>query len=219
VRLLPVRSSTTSVKDFRSKFPLNKVCRLKSKPVLFLWSFLSTITFTSAQNEINNPLVKAGGFINFIPGAPLYSLNFEIEKSFRKVNSLTSGLRLDYINPKNLDKTFFIGYNFKFYPLYQRKKIPYRGVYLGIEPLYLIRIPDDPVSRYGPGIGYIAGYQHIIKDKIYLSIESDFMFVQNLNKRSIVGRGYHHPSERYFYFLSCIKVGLKLKGKESKIEN
>jgi hypothetical protein len=79
--------------------------------IYFLWAFLAPVTFATAQNEKNNPLVKAGGFINFIPGAPLYSLHFETEKTFCKVNALTSGPRVDYFNPKDLDKNIYIGYN------------------------------------------------------------------------------------------------------------
>ena len=168
------------------------------------------VTNSFCQVSIN-PLIKVGGFIYAFPEYSEFSLHFEAERAFRKRQYFTSGLRLDYINPKNADKNFFIGYNLKLYPFYFKYKIPYRGFYIGVEPMYLVKSAENPKYRYGPGLGVLFGFQYLIKDRISLGLEADVMYVQNLNRNSTKYRGYSHPSERYFYLFSCVKVGIKLR--------
>ena len=188
---------------------------LKNRLVIKFFNLVLLLTVWAVTNSFCqvsvNPLIKVGGFIYAFPEYSEFSLHFEIERAFRKRQYFTSGLRLDYINPKNADKNFFIGYDLKLYPFYFKYKTSYRGFYIGVEPMYLVKSAETPKYRYGPGLGVLFGFQYLIKDRISLGLEADVMYVQNLNRNSTKYRGYSHPSERYFYLFSCVKVGIKLR--------
>lgn len=176
--------------------------------VAFLLSFdIYGQTIRTIDND-RRPLIKVGGFI--YPDSSTYggfSIHLEFERTLRRKAYLTSGPRLDYINFEDFfDKNFFIGYELKFYPFYFRTKKPYHGVFIGGELLYLVQTNANSYSRYGPGVGTFVGYQHVIKDKFSVAIEPAMAYILDLNGDS----PQNSTDAKYFYFLICLKFGIKL---------
>jgi hypothetical protein len=180
----------------------------------FLVYFLVFISIDVLGQNERSPLLKIGGFVYFTHSEYSgFSANFEYERTWRK-ESFTSGPRLDYTFTKNLGYTYtgdigpklYLGYELKFYPFYQKYKSPYRGIFLGIEPLILTKRPNNDSFRYGPGVGALAGYQYIFNDKISLSFEGSVVYFQNLNE----DRAKKNPQDRYFSTYVTIKVGIRL---------
>ena len=153
------------------------------------------------------PLIKVGGFI--YPDSSRYggfSLHLELERTFRRAQYLSGGVRLDYLNFEDFfDKNIFIGYQLKFYPFYWKSKKPYQGFFIGVDPLYLVQKGND-YSRYGPGLGALIGYQHIIKNKFSVGIEPGGAYIIDLNGDS----PQNNPDNEYFYFFIALKFGIKL---------
>jgi len=161
------------------------------------------------------PLLKAGGFIYFTDSEYSgFSLHLEYEKAIRNNAFLTSGPRIDYTYTKFLQRyrysgdvgpKLYVGYELKFYPMYWKSIIPYRGIFIGIEPLFLMQ-GENEFYRYGPGLAALAGYQHLIKGRFSLSVEGSVIYFQNLNER----RRPDNPDDRYFNLYACIKFGITL---------
>lgn len=168
------------------------------------------------------PLLKAGGFVYFTDSEYSgFSLHLEYEKAIRNKEFLTSGPRIDYTYTKFLQgyrysgdvgPKLYVGYELKFYPMYWKSNIPYRGIFIGIEPLFLMQ-GENEFYRYGPGVAALAGYQHMFKKRFSLSFEGSMIYFQNLNER----RRPDNPDDRYFNLFACIKFGIKL-GKAANIK-
>jgi len=158
------------------------------------------------------PLLKAGGFIYAsTSGYNGFSFHLEFERTFKRLEYLTTAPRIDYVNINRYpEKNLFVGYEVKFYPLYWKFREAYRGISIGVEPLMLIKSEAVPYARYGPGLGSLIGYQYLFKDKISVGLEGSMIYLQNLNKDSKQYPGYVHPSERYFYFFACLKLGIRI---------
>lgn len=165
-------------------------------------------------------LIKAGGFIYIdIRRSEFsgFSLHAELERAFRRKPFLSSGPRLDYVKIPDFGITgenVYVGYNFKVYPFHFKHRVPLRGVFLGLEPLWLLNKHNisrqgTNIGRYGPGVGSLIGYQHLFKNKISVGFEGCMAYVQNLNDNSNRFQGYHHKSGRYIYFHSSFKIGWK----------
>lgn len=157
------------------------------------------------------PVVKGGGFLYFLEHQfNGYSLHLEYEKVFRHAPFFTSGLRIDYTQFKNSTGAPMIGYDIKVYPFYGlSKRRLYHGIFTGVDLAYLIQTKSSKDSRYGPGLGMLLGYQHILKDRISLSLEGVMIYVQDLSEKSIQ----HNPERRYLYVFANLKVGLKIRRK------
>lgn len=185
-------------------------CALRIKLVLLAF-FLSFNAFSQADQTskvLRRPLLKIGGFI--YPDSSRYggfSFHLEFERTLRRKAYLTSGPRLDYINFEDFfDKNYFVGYEFKFYPMYWKTGKPYHGVFIGIEPLYLVQTNVNKYSRYGPGVGTLLGYQQMIRDKFSICIEPAMNYILDLNSNSPK----YNNDGKFLYFLLSIKFGLKL---------
>jgi hypothetical protein len=179
--------------------------------VLFL-IILFTSTESQGQNKPNT-LYKIGGFFHFYKGEYHgYSLNMEIENSFKN-RSFTHGPRIDYSRFKSLSwpvshaafEALTFGYQFKFYPLHKKDQQPYNGLFLGAYPFFGIPV-DNQHQRNGPGLGTVLGYQQMIKSKFSLSLEASMLYLQNINEN--IPR--NNPNDRYFYFNTSLKLGIKL---------
>ena len=178
--------------------------------LILLFLSLSTRLFAqldSARNVDRRALFKMGGFI--YPDSSNYggfSFHLEIERIFRNAPYFSSGPRLDYVNFEDFfDKNFFVGYEFKFYPFYWKSKKPYQGLFLGVEPLYLAQTGNS-YSRYGPGGGTFLGYQHIIRDKFSIGLETEMAYVIDLNGDA----PQNNPDNEYLFFFISLKFGIKL---------
>lgn len=158
------------------------------------------------------PLLKFGGFPYFERSSYSgFSLHLSSERAFRKRQYFTSGPRIDYVNLSDFpDKNLSIGYEVKFYPFYWKHRQPYRGLYVSVEPLVLIKTDFNPGAKFGPGLGLLLGYQYLIEDKISLGLEACMGHFKNLNKEALQYPGSSNSEERYFYFLACFKVGFKI---------
>ena len=172
--------------------------------------FIFVITVSLAFSELHAqssrvPLIKVGGFVHFKNKG--FTVQFEYERMFRRNALLTAGPRMDYTNFEDFtDKNLFVVYQVKFYPLYWAlHKKPYEGIFVGIEPLWLVG-SQDSYSRTGPGLGSLLGFQHVIKDRIPIAIEVGMTYVQNLNDSA----PQNNSKDRYFYFFVGLKTGIKL---------
>ena len=125
------------------------------------------------------------------------------------------GPRLDYLYIRYLQGNTYsgdiggklhIGYQLKFYPFGGKSRVPYQGVFIGVEPLFLMKRPGDDLFRYGPGLGALAGYQHVLKERFSLAFEASMVYFQNINE----SRPPKNPEDRYFELYACIKFGLRL---------
>ncbi|HMI66056.1 MAG TPA: hypothetical protein VK517_08480 [Cyclobacteriaceae bacterium] len=170
--------------------------------------FLSVCLAMDAVGQSDpGPLIKMGGFVYFLDSKYNgFSAHLEFERAFRRSQFLTSGPRIDFINFKNSDGAFMVGYEFKIYPLYWKSRKSYQGLFIGIDPVYLPKNPDIYYSRYGPGIGSLFGYQHVFKDKISIALEGSLIYIKDLNKQT----AQYNPDHTYLYAFACIKVGFKL---------
>ncbi len=157
------------------------------------------------------PLLKAGGFIHYNVGKYQgFSVQLEVERTFRAKEFLTSGPRIEYTqfisdDYGGGDQNLYVGYAFKFYPLYWQFRKPYRGIFIGAEPLLLLKGPND-YDRYGPGLGSLLGYQHIFDDRISVGFDASMRYFQNLNDKAAK----NNSADRYFSFFLSIHVGIKL---------
>ena len=156
-----------------------------------------------------NALVKAGGFIYFLHSQYNgFSTHVELEKAFKRAEFLTSGPRLDYVNFDYSPSDLMLAYDLKLYPFYWIKKKPYHGMFIGVDVTYLLKTNDIHYSRFGPGVGALLGYQHVFKDKFFLSLEGSMIYVQDLNDKA----PQHNAAHRYLYVFACIKGGWKISG-------
>lgn len=154
------------------------------------------------------PLLKIGGFI-YLDSSKYggFSFHLELERAFKRKAYLTSGPRIDYINLKHFfDKNYFFGYELKFYPMYWKTGKPYHGLFVGLEPVYLVQTNINKYSRYGPGGGTFLGYQQIIKDKFSVAFEASMAYIFDLNDDSPK----FNDDGKYFYLFLSIKFGIKL---------
>lgn len=150
------------------------------------------------------PLLKIGGFVYFKNNG--FSVHLEYERMFRRYAFLSSGPRVDYLNFEEFDdKNLFVGYQVKFYPLYWTFQKPYEGIFVGLEPLWLVG-SENSYSRTGPGISSLLGFQHVIKEKIPIDLEVGMNYIQNLNSSAQK----NNPEDRYFYFFVALKAGINL---------
>jgi hypothetical protein len=140
-----------------------------------------------------HPLTKAGGMVYF--WADNYSLSLEREKAFAKAPAFTHGLRLDY---DGINHNLVPGYQFKVYPFHNISKIPYRGFFAGAAPCFFVKLNYE--GSIGPGLGTLLGYQWRIGSKSTLSVETDWVYMNNLEE-SVAPVGWN------FYFLGFVKFG------------
>lgn len=185
----------------------------------FFFYFLSILLPAGAMAQ-DSPerLIKAGGFIYVNKGEYSgFSVHMELERAFQRRQFLTSGPRLDYVKIPDfgtIGENVYIGYHIKMYPFYFKHHVPFKGLFVGLEPLILINrnaVDRQGIDwgRYGPGIGSLVGYQHIVKNKISVGLEGSMNYIQNLNDNTNAYQGYNHESGRYIYFYANFKVGLK----------
>ena len=171
---------------------------------LFAINFLLLPLFANSQ-ILDNKVIKIGGFVythhfNYTG----YSINFELEKIIKNKEFLTHGPGIDYVYLKDfISKNIYLGYNIKFYPLYWIYRKPFRGLFIGIDPFFLLKDPRNDFNRYGPGFGTTIGYQIIFKDKISLSYELNINYFQNLNPNVIK----KNNLDRYFGSTQSLKIG------------
>jgi len=163
--------------------------------------------FLEVHAQSHKPLLKAGVFPYFknsnVSG---FSAHLEMERAWKRSAFITSGPRMDYVDIHNFRPDFYIGYHIKFYPLYWNYRRPYQGIFVGLDPLFKMKYPADELSRYGPGLCGLFGYQHVFNDRISLSFEGSVVYFQNLNDD--VYR--NNPEDRYNTVFASIKIGIKL---------
>jgi len=155
-------------------------------------------------------LFKAGGFLHFYSGHyGGFSAHLELERAFRSKEFLTSGPRLEYTQYESAgrrgDQYLYVGYAFKFYPLYWKFHKPYQGVFIGGEPMLLLK-GTNRYARYGPGAGAILGYQHLFHNRISAGIDASMRYLQNLNAKAVK----FNQEDHYFSGFVSINIGLKL---------
>jgi hypothetical protein len=178
-----------------------------------IWIFLFCLfIFFDAFCQNNKFIPKLGGFFSYSKGFPTgYTISIEFEKEVNKLEFLSFSCKIDYQNisstqaieqPQNL----FLSFGFKFYPFYWKHNIPCKGIFIGLHPTYLISKINTGQNRYGPGIGTCAGYQFLIKKKIYLSYELSMVYYQNLNLETYKW----NDKDRYFEYIQSIKIGFRL---------
>ena len=198
------------IKSFKMMSPL---------PLSFtLFLIINTLfPFDSFSQNDQRSLIKAGGYLNFNHSSGFSGFIFSLEKerTFKKNMSFTHGPRLDYDKAKrDLSKNFpgienlIVGYGLKFYPFYFKSHKPYKGIFIGLYPCYFM--PINIRYKYGPGVGSPIGYQHVFKDKISLGFEGSVIYMRNINENAFYQS---NPKNKYYYFLLCFKVGLKLNHK------
>lgn len=180
--------------------------------LLFLLLFISVNAFSQTERR---PLLKVGGFVYFTKSEYSgFSVHFEFERTWKQNQRFTSGPRLDYTFTKDLGYNYtgdigpkvYVGYELKYYPFQNKLEYPYQGVFVGIEPLILMHKPSSDFYRYGPGLGALLGYQHLIKKKYSLGLEGSLIYFQNLNKE----RPPDNSEDRYYSLYACLKVGIRL---------
>lgn len=165
--------------------------------------------FSHAQSE-NVKLLKAGGFIYYRNSSfSAFSFNLDSERQFRKSKSLSHGFRIDFLSAPPKPKYYFfgyqslaVGYQFRVYPFYFKKKQGLKGFFTGLYPCYHVNI--DKRYRSGPAAGLLIGYQFVFK-KISLSYEFSPVYMQNVNP-DIPPR---NPRDRYFLLFNTLKLGIK----------
>lgn len=166
------------------------------------------------RTQTPKPLLKIGAFPYLRhAGVSGFSAHFELEKAWKNKEFITSGPRLDYVDIRNFRPNFYLGYQLKFYPFYWHYERPYQGIFIGIDPFYLMKNPGDGLSRYGPGLGGLLGYQHVFNNRISVSFEGSVVYFQNLNNN--VYR--NNPEDRYQTTFANIKVGVRL-GKSTRLQ-
>jgi hypothetical protein len=116
-----------------------------------------------------------------------YTLSFERERLFPEKLSVTHGPRLDFSNaerstqpPSSGWMLLVLGYQFKYYPFAILRKKPMRGFFLGINPSYAVKVRDQ--YPYGPGVGFLMGYQVWIKNAVTLGLELNVANGRNVNQ-------------------------------------
>ena len=155
----------------------------------------------------NAPWLKAGGFIYnvFSPSKPSgWSLHGEVERKFSKSEFLTQGLRADHLKYGTSFQHTSLRYQLKFYPFYFVSRRAYKGFSVGLTPGYLINKTGG--HRHGPVVGTVLGYQHLFGDRFSLGLEGTSSLMQNLNQEY----PYSNASDRYLFFTTSIKLGIKL---------
>jgi hypothetical protein len=185
-----------------------------------LFFYLLSILLPVGATAQDSPerLVKVGGFIYVDKGEYNgFSVHMELERAFKRRQYLTSGPRLDYVKIPDfgtIGENLFIGYHIKVYPFYFKHHVPFKGLFVGLEPLMLININEvdrngNDLGRYGPGLGSLLGYQFTLRDKVSIGFEGCMNYVQNLNDNTNRFQGYNHESGRYIYFYANVKIGKK----------
>lgn len=179
------------------------------------WILVFSITATCTVAMIDcvaqvdeSPVTKIGGWYYF--NSPSYNtLSVERERSIRQSLTFTHGPRLDL----NFGETsgllsMAMGYQFKYYPFSLLREKPSRGVFLGLEPCYFIKVREQTV--YGPGIGTLLGYQLWIKNKVAVSLETSLKYMQNMNPNAL---GVYLNSW-YLHSFLFLKVGMRIDRKK-----
>jgi hypothetical protein len=159
-----------------------------------------------AQDD-ESPVTKIGGMYYGKNPSLSYSLCFERERLFAR-KSFSRGPRVDFDEAKPAPQTYstmslVLGYQFKYYPLYPVRGDPTRGFFLGVNPCYFVKVRDQ--YQYGPGVGFLMGYQGWIMNKIALSFELDITNMRNVNQSLSAGL----PNSWYLYAFSFFKVGYR----------
>jgi hypothetical protein len=194
-------------------FPADPISRrsrrvFHSTFILFVAVCFSHPMNCSAQDD-PGPVMKIGGMYNGRhPTA--YSLCFERERVFSRYPSFTRGIRLDYDRTEPSSQPYspgamslVIGYQFKYYPLTPLRKKVSRGFFLGASPCYFIKVRDQ--YPYGPGVGFLLGWQIWIKNQVTLSLEWNILGWQNFNQNISSGVS----NEWYFDVFVFAKAGYR----------
>jgi hypothetical protein len=174
--------------------------------VLFLFSFclsLSHNCFAQDGPDEEGPVTKIGGMYYGRDPSAAYSLCLERERLFPK-KAFSRGPRVDYDVTKSSPQTYgsmslVLGYQFKYYPFYAVRGRPTAGFFLGVNPCYSVKVRDQ--FPYGPGVGFLMGYQIWIMNTVALSLEWDLSNIRNINQTAGL------PNTSYWNFFSFVKAG------------
>jgi len=171
--------------------------------LLFLLVFVF-IQVSSAQEKTSS-LIKVG-FLPYFNRNPMsWIFNLEYERHFNKVGSLSHGAGYDLVH---FGSNFHIlRYNLKFYPFYWLyDKQPYRGLYLGLSPMFYTVTYSNFENQYGFGYMINFGAQFLFKNKVSLSIGANFYRFKYLNKES----PHYYRDQFYTDLFISLKVGFLL---------
>jgi hypothetical protein len=178
---------------------------------------LQLVEFPLFSQVNEKQLIKIGSYYNFVyPSTTLF--NFEAEKSFAKRKALTHGFRMDYYSaPPSYSgnkvfrgaRNLMVSYGLKWYPLHFVSRKPYHCIFIGAELCYITAINKH--YKFGPGLGSQLGYQYVFKNNISLGPELKVIYMQNVNDLAFR----NNPHDRYFYIIPSIKIGKKLRPKNT----
>lgn len=179
---------------------------MKRVLLLAFTTFLFPYIHTHAQDRFN--ILKSGGFMYFNgDGYNGISLHVEYEFLIAKSLMFSTGPRAEYIAIKNGAPSFTVGYEIKWYPIAKYANRRLHGPFIGIDPLY--RTKDAArisYARYGPGVGFVAGYQHQFKNRVAVCAEMSPVYIYDINERTVQS----NPTGWYWYGFACVKIGFRL---------
>lgn len=175
--------------------------------ILLVLLLASSPQITFGQQRDHSQLIKIGLF--FYPFEYRYngfSIHLEMENSFSKKKSFSTGPRADFVSIKNGDPVLLLGYNFKFYPFFNRNKMQNKGFFIAIAPVMKPKIFNVSNERYGPGVSGLLGYQFFSKDDMSFSVEGSWIYLRDISKYS----SQFNPDRTYVYVYANLKVGIRL---------
>jgi hypothetical protein len=173
-------------------------------------TFLLVVLFTTFSQgvfsqEKPQSLIKAGYFPYFWSDPMPWVFSFEYERNIKNASYLTYGLGYDIIH---IETNFhMIHLNLKFYPFFWKydKKL-FRGLYLGIAPMFSIDTYPNIENKYGFGFIPSLGTQFLIKERLSISCDINYYQYENF----IDDNSYYFVSHAYRDLFITLKFGILL---------
>jgi len=170
--------------------------------------FLLTLAQGTFSQEKSQSLIKAGYFPYFDRNPMPWIFNLEYERNFRNAQYLSHGAGYDLLHFGN--NFHILRYNFRFYPFYWLyDKKPFRGIYIGISPIFYIDSYPKFENQFGFGYMPYLGAQFLIRDKFSISFDANFYQYKHLNSDSPHYNGDQVYSDLYITLKFGILLGKK----------